>query len=75
MLIALDILMLNYESTRHFDVPLTVQRLRHDRAGLVQTREQYKLVYRVACEYARMLNNPMTSARSSLSSASVAFYV
>ena len=47
MLLACDICMRQFDATRTADIMRTVFRIRHDRAGAVQTREQYALIYKV----------------------------
>lgn len=64
--IAIDICMQEYESTRSVDVPQCVYRLRRDRGGLVQTSEQYLYIYKTLIEYASRIINQ--SGRSSLRS-------
>ena len=39
--------MRQFDSSRTTDIMRTVFRIRHDRAGAVQTREQYALIYKV----------------------------
>lgn len=46
-LIALDLGIRQYEITRTVDVPRVVYTIRRDRAGAVQTKEQYALIYKV----------------------------
>ncbi len=47
--IAIDICIRDYESTRSVNIPLIVSMLRRYRAGAVQTKEQYALIYKVMC--------------------------
>ena len=47
VLLACDICMRQFDASRTADIMRTVFRIRHDRAGAVQTREQYALVYKV----------------------------
>ena len=47
MLLACDICMRQFDGSRTADIMRTVFRIRHDRAGAVQTREQYALIYKV----------------------------
>ena len=68
VLIALDISMVSYEESGAMNILNTVHEMRADRGGMVQTSQQYHYIYTVAYEYAKMLNNPLTSARSSFSS-------
>jgi len=46
-LIAVDICMRTFEDTRRADVLSCVHKLRSERAGSVQTKEQYNLIYQV----------------------------
>jgi protein tyrosine phosphatase len=46
-LIAIDIQMLSYDDTKIVDVIDCVTRLRQDRHGAVQTKEQYAFIYKV----------------------------
>ena len=66
--IALDISMVSYEESGAMNILNTVHEMRCDRGGMVQTRQQYEYIYKVAYEYAKMLNNPLASAHSSMSS-------
>ena len=68
VLIALDISMVSYEESGAMNILNTVHEMRADRGGMVQTRQQYEYIYKVAYEYAKMLNNPLASAHSSMSS-------
>ncbi|KAF0311498.1 Tyrosine-protein phosphatase non-receptor type 7 [Amphibalanus amphitrite] len=52
VLLACDICMRQFDATRTTDIMRTVFRIRHDRAGAVQTREQYALIYKVLNQYA-----------------------
>lgn len=45
--LASDIVMKQFEEHRTIDVPRTVYAIRRDRAGAVQTKEQYAFIYRV----------------------------
>ncbi|KAG0715005.1 Tyrosine-protein phosphatase non-receptor type 7 [Chionoecetes opilio] len=45
-LLASDIVMKQFEEHRTIDVPRTVYAIRRDRAGAVQTKEQYAFIYR-----------------------------
>lgn len=45
--IAIDLCIRQFEITRAVDVPRTVYSIRRDRAGAVQTREQYGFIYKV----------------------------
>ncbi|XP_052279616.1 mucin-4-like isoform X2 [Dreissena polymorpha] len=65
-LIALDTCMRMFEDQRRVDVFGCVHRLRGERAGAVQTREQYLLLYQALNEYAVILNSPSVSTRSSV---------
>lgn len=46
-IITCDILMREFELTRVIDVPKIVYRIRRDRAGAVQTKDQYAYIYKV----------------------------
>lgn len=46
-IIALDLGIRQYEITRTVDVPRIVYTIRRDRAGAVQTKEQYFFIYKV----------------------------
>ncbi|XP_012274344.1 uncharacterized protein LOC105696456 [Orussus abietinus] len=54
-LIALDLAIRQYEITRTVDVPRVVYTIRRDRAGAVQTKEQYAFVYKALYLYATKL--------------------
>ncbi|XP_046750399.1 mucin-17 isoform X3 [Diprion similis] len=54
-LIALDLGIRQYEITRTVDVPRVVYTIRRDRAGAVQTKEQYAFVYKGLNLYAAKL--------------------
>ncbi|KAK2182380.1 hypothetical protein NP493_355g02003 [Ridgeia piscesae] len=49
-LIAIDLGMLSYDDTKMVDVLASVYRMRQDRGGMVQTREQYEYIYRVSTQ-------------------------
>lgn len=46
--LAIDLCVREFETARQVDVPRTVYRLRKDRAGCVQTKEQYMFIYKVS---------------------------
>jgi len=46
-LIAIDICMRSYEDKRSVNILNTVYKMRKERAGAVQTRDQYNLIYKV----------------------------
>lgn len=50
-LIALDLGIRQYEITRTVDVPRVVYTIRRDRAGAVQTKEQYAFIYKVMLDF------------------------
>lgn len=50
-----DMVMRQFEDQRTVDVPRTVYSIRRDRAGAVQTKEQYAFIYRVINLYASKL--------------------
>ncbi|XP_036141206.1 mucin-4 isoform X2 [Monomorium pharaonis] len=54
-LIALDLGIRQYEITRTVDVPRVVYTIRRDRAGSVQTKEQYAFIYKALNLYATKL--------------------
>jgi protein tyrosine phosphatase len=56
-LVACDIAMKELESLHVVDIPQIVKKLRQDRAGCVQTKEQYKHIYEVLQYYASKLSN------------------
>ena len=45
--LAIDICMRHLDTSRSIDIPRSVHRLRQDRAGCVQTGEQYAFIYKV----------------------------
>lgn len=45
--IAIDICIRDFETTRSVDIPKTVYAIRRDRAGAVQTKDQYTFIYQV----------------------------
>lgn len=55
-LIALDLGIRQYEITRTVDVPRVVYTIRRDRAGAVQTKEQYAFIYKALNLYATKLS-------------------
>ncbi|KAK8740194.1 hypothetical protein OTU49_003096 [Cherax quadricarinatus] len=55
--LACDIVMRQFEDQRSVDVPRTVYSIRRDRAGAVQTKEQYAFIYRVINLYASKLTS------------------
>jgi len=65
-LIAVDICMRMYEARKHVDLLNSVYRMRKDRLGMVQTKEQYALIYQALNEYAVILGSPSISSRSSV---------
>ena len=50
-LLALDVCMRSLDDTDTVDVLGTVHMLRQDRAGAVQTQEQYFFIYEVSAKY------------------------
>ncbi|XP_015174621.1 PREDICTED: serine-rich adhesin for platelets [Polistes dominula] len=58
-LIALDLGIRQYEITRTVDVPRVVYTIRRDRAGAVQTKEQYTFIYKALNLYATKLAGGM----------------
>ncbi|XP_050402789.1 mucin-2 [Patella vulgata] len=65
-LLGIDICMRQYEQERVADVLNCVSKMRKERAGAVQTKEQYALMYQALNEYALYLNSPSISAASSV---------
>ncbi|KAK6188729.1 hypothetical protein SNE40_004847 [Patella caerulea] len=65
-LLGIDICMRQYEQERVADVLSCVSKMRKERAGAVQTKEQYALIYQALNEYALYLNSPSISAASSV---------
>lgn len=67
-LIALDLGIRQYEITRTVDVPRVVYTIRRDRAGAVQTKEQYAFIYKVILDpinrYTRMLARMLVFLKS-----------
>ncbi|XP_068202693.1 mucin-2-like [Palaemon carinicauda] len=53
--LACDLVMRQFEDQRNVDIPRTVYSIRRDRAGAVQTKEQYAFIYRVINLYASKL--------------------
>ena len=52
-LLAIDLGMLSYDDTKMVDILASVYRMRQDRGGMVQTREQYEYIYRVSTQLIR----------------------
>lgn len=50
VLIACDIGIRDFEQSRLVDVPMIVYKIRRDRAGAVQTKDQYAFIYKVCFE-------------------------
>jgi len=55
--LAIDICLRQLDSTRSIDIPRCVYRLRQDRFGCVQTKEQYAFIYKAVNYYASQLSN------------------
>ncbi|XP_054286262.1 proteoglycan 4 isoform X2 [Macrosteles quadrilineatus] len=53
--IAIDLCIRDFETLRSVDIPKTVYALRRDRAGCVQTKDQYSFIYQVLNLYATKL--------------------
>ncbi|CAM1319236.1 Uncharacterised protein g7150 [Pycnogonum litorale] len=64
--ICIDICMQHYIETRFIDILNTVYRLRHDRSGAVNTKEQYIFIYQALAEFTERQMSP--SQRPSLKS-------
>ncbi|XP_073972788.1 uncharacterized protein isoform X2 [Rhodnius prolixus] len=54
-IIAIDIAIRDFETDRAVDIPRTVYNIRRDRAGAVQTSQQYAFIYQVLHLYATKL--------------------
>lgn len=52
-MIACDLCIREFEQTRMVDIPKCVFNLRRDRAGAVQTKDQYAFIYQVFKEIRR----------------------
>ncbi|XP_013413978.1 uncharacterized protein LOC106176231 isoform X2 [Lingula anatina] len=65
--LAIDICMQAYEDCHSVDILNCVYRLRCDRGGSVQTKEQYVFIYKALHDYAVFLSNPSSSSSSSSS--------
>ncbi|KAK7011683.1 mucin-22 [Biomphalaria glabrata] len=63
--IALDLCMHQFEALRMVDILKTVYTIRQERAGAVQSKEQYTLLYNAISEYATVVVSPVVSAASS----------
>ncbi|KAH9520175.1 Tyrosine-protein phosphatase non-receptor type 7 [Bulinus truncatus] len=63
--IALDLCMRQFETHRMVDVLKTVFLIRQERAGAIQSKEQYFLLYNAISEYATVVVSPVVSAASS----------
>lgn len=63
--IALDLCMRQFEERRVVDVMKTVYVMRQERAGAIQNKEQYALLYNSLNEYATIVVSPAISAASS----------
>ena len=55
VVLAVDIGMQELEERHSVDILHTVSLLRQDRSGLIQTRDQYHLIYKSLCSYARYI--------------------
>jgi protein tyrosine phosphatase len=53
--IAADLCIRDFEKSRVVDIPKVVHRLRRDRAGAVQTKEQYLFIYQVSGNYSKII--------------------
>ena len=56
-LLAIDMGMRGYDDWRTVNVTATVERLREQRAGMVQTRQQFIFIYKVQCRERRRLGH------------------
>ncbi|XP_076443573.1 tyrosine-protein phosphatase non-receptor type 2-like [Babylonia areolata] len=63
--LALDLCMRQYEECRTVDVMRCVHAMRQERAGCVQTSQQYALLYQALSDYAAILSSPGVSSASS----------
>lgn len=66
-LIAIDICMRSFEDRRKVDILNCVHSMRGERAGAVQTRGQYNLIYCALYEYATIVTSPKVSISSTAS--------
>ncbi|XP_041370262.1 uncharacterized protein LOC121384094 [Gigantopelta aegis] len=64
-LITMDICMRQLENKRMVDIMGCVHQMRQERAGVIQTKEQYALIHMALNEYACVLTTPCISAASS----------
>lgn len=48
--LAIDVCLRHIDSSRSIDIPRCVNRLRQDRPGCVQTKEQYLFIYKVTTD-------------------------
>ncbi|XP_048731767.2 uncharacterized protein LOC125648822 [Ostrea edulis] len=64
-LIATDISMRSYENKRVVDILGCVNNMRKERAGVVQNKEQYALIYKTLNEYAVIMGSPRLAPTSS----------
>jgi len=55
--LAIDVCLRHIDSSRSIDIPRCVNRLRQDRPGCVQTKEQYLFIYKAVNYYASQLSN------------------
>lgn len=55
------------DNQRQVDIPQIVKKIRQDRAGAVQTKEQYKHIYEVLNSYATKFTNNASSSDNSRS--------
>ncbi|XP_033750114.1 uncharacterized protein LOC117334543 [Pecten maximus] len=63
-LIAIDICMRSFEDRRKVDILHCLHCMRGERAGAVQTKEQYRLIYSALHEYATIVTSPKVSISS-----------
>lgn len=63
VIITCDIAIRDYEQTRLVDIPKIVYRIRRDRAGAVQTKEQYMFIYKVVNLYASKLSGDIADPK------------
>ncbi|XP_018321870.2 tyrosine-protein phosphatase non-receptor type 9, partial [Agrilus planipennis] len=59
-IIACDMAIREFEQARQVDIPKLVYRIRRDRAGAVQTKDQYAFIYKVVSTYAIKLTGGVT---------------
>ncbi len=64
--LAIDVCMRHLDSSRSIDIPRCVHRLRQDRAGCVQTGEQYAFIYKVKNKIVDVVSVPFSNSLFSI---------